>query len=831
MVYAMVGLAWIVGSDSWVSWRNEVPLAIWAINTLKGTLFIAVTTLLLYVLMRRLVKRHVVTEKALRESEQRLKLALEAGNQGIYDLNVQTGETLVNDIYARMLGHDPATFRETNAAWRERLHPDDREKAYQVYADYMAGRLDQYLVEFRQMTKAGDWKWIQSQGRVVERDAAGLPQRMLGTHTDITDRKSAEERTKDALQFARTVLHSSPLGIITYRADGTASTANMAAAQIVGTEVAGLLGQNFRQLESWRRHGLLAAAEEALATRKEVVHRGPFVSTFGRQLWLEIRFVPFHFMGEHHLLVILNDETEPRRASENLTLLNAAVHASPSGWVITDADGVIKFVNPGFTAMTGYTAAEAVGRKPNILKSGRQNAAFYAAIWETIRCGEVWHGELENCRKDGTVYQEQMTIAPVRDEQGRIAHYVAVKHDISERKKLEQQIRRTQRLESIGLLASGIAHDLNNILAPITLALELLKIKYPGGEAEKLLGMIETSAKRGAGIVRQVLTFAQGVDGARGEVQPRHLLKDIGGLIDETFPRNIRSELVIAPDVCPILGDVTQLHQVMLNLAVNARDAMPEGGTLRLGAHNVTLERARESGAILLPPGRYVALVVADSGVGIPTEVMERMFEPFFTTKPQGKGTGLGLSTVYGIVRSHGGLVEVQSSPGQGTEFRVLLPAVTGPLATAGSHPPQPKLAAGAGRRVLVVDDEEAIRVVTARTLERHGFTVETAADGVEGLEKFRREPGTFAAVLTDLMMPRMNGYQLAAEIRKTDPGIPILASSGMTGEGMMGAADGTEILLTQLGIHLRLAKPYSEEQLLRTLAEGLAPAAGPKPD
>lgn len=831
MVYAMVGLAWIVGSDSWVSWRNEVPLAIWAINTLKGVLFIAVTTLLLYVLIRRLVKRHVVTEKALRDSEQRLKLALEAANQGIYDLNVQTGEATVNDIYARMLGYDPVTFRETNAAWRERLHPEDAGRVNQVYADYVAGRLDQYHVEFRQRTKAGDWKWIQSHGRVVERDAAGRPLRMLGTHTDITDRKSADERTKDALQFARTVLHYSPLGVITYRADGFASTANAAAARIVGTDVTGLLGQNFRQLESWRSQGLLADAEQALATRKEVVWRGPYVSTFGRSLWLVVRFIPFHFLGEDHLLVILNDETEPRRASENLNLLNAAVQASPSGWVITDAEGVIEFVNPGFTAMTGYTAAEAVGRKTSILKSGRQNAAFYAAMWEAIRRGEVWHGELENCRKDGSFYQEQMTIAPVRDEQGRIAHYVAVKHDVSEQKKLEQQMRRTQRLESIGLLASGIAHDLNNILAPITLALELLKIKYPGGEAEKLLGMIETSAKRGAGIVRQVLTFAQGVDGARGEVQPRHLLKDIGALIDETFPRNIRSELVIAPDVCPILGDVTQLHQVMLNLAVNARDAMPAGGTLRLGAHNVMLERERESGAVLLPPGRYVALVVADTGAGIAPEVMERMFEPFYTTKPQGKGTGLGLSTVYGIVRSHGGLVEVQSFPDRGTEFCVLLPAVTAPLSAAGSHPAQPKLAAAAGRRVLVVDDEEAIRVVTARTLERHGYVVETASDGVEGLEKYRRVPGTYAAVLTDLMMPRMNGYQLAAEIRKTDPGIPILASSGMTGEGMMGATDGTDNLLTQLGIHVRLAKPYSEGQLLRALAEGLARATRPKTD
>ena len=826
--YAAVGAAWIVGSDNLVAWWNGRPMETWDVNVLKGLLFIGVTAVMLYLLARRLVRRHEDSAKALRDSEQRLALALEAANQGLYDLDVQTGEATVNDTYASMLGYDPATFRETNAAWRERLHPDDREKVYQVYADYVAGRIEKYQVEFRQRTADGSWRWILSHGRLVEWDAAGRPRRLLGTHTDITDRKSAEARTKDALEFARTVLHFSPVGVITYGPTGIASTANVAAARIIGTDVAGLLGQNFRQLESWRRQGLLAAAEQALATGKEVVHSGPYVSTFGRSLWIEIRFVPFRFLGEDHLLVLVSDETDQRRASENLSLLNAAVQAATSGWVITDAEGVIEFVNPGFTVMTGYTAEEAVGRKTSILKSGRQSAAFYAAMWEAIRRGEVWHGELENCRKNGSFYQEQMTIAPVRDPQGRIAHFVAIKHDISEQKKLEQQVTRSQRLESIGLLASGIAHDLNNILAPITLALELLKIKYPGGEAARLLELIETSAQRGAGIVQQVLTFARGVDGARAEVQPRHLLKDIGRLVDETFPRNIQSELEIAPDVLPLLGDITQLHQVLLNLAVNARDAMPDGGRLRLAAHNFTLEHEREFGTVRLPPGRYVALVVADSGTGITPEVQERMFEPFFTTKPLGKGTGLGLSTVYGIVRSHGGLVEVQSKPGEGTEFRVLLPAVTMAKSATGSRSPLPDPLEGGGRRVLVVDDEEAIRQVTAEALTRHGFVVETAVDGAEALEKFLRQPGSFAAVLTDLMMPRLNGYQLAAEIRRTDPGLPILVSSGVTREN---AGEVTDAALNKLGIRTRLSKPYTEHQLLRALAAELPPPPGQKKD
>ncbi len=416
-----------------------------------------------------------------------------------------------------------------------------------------------------------------------------------------------------------------------------------------------------------------------------------------------------------------------------------------------------------------------------------------------------------------------MTIAPVRNELGVIEHFVAVKHDISEQRKLELQVTRTQRLESIGLLASGIAHDLNNILAPITLALELLKLKYPDAEGRRILHMIENSAQRGAGIVRQVLTFARGVDGARNEVQPKHLLRDIGELMAETFPRNIQAEVTVSPEVGAVIGDVTQLHQVLLNLTVNARDAMPDGGRLRLRAENVMLEQEREFGGVRLLPGPYVAFVVADSGTGIPVEVQERMFEPFFTTKPLGKGTGLGLSTIYGIVRSHGGLVEVQSTVGEGTEFRVLLPAVAA-TARPESRPPFQVLVMGRGRQVLVVDDEEAIRHVTAEALETHGFVVQTAADGQEALDIFRFQPGIFAAVVTDLMMPRLDGHKLAAAIRQLDPGVPIIASSGVTGEGTVEMADPR---LAQLGIRTLLKKPYTEHQLLGALAAELPPAAG----
>jgi len=822
--YALIGSLWIVMSDVLMSGQ----LVGWRVEVLKGLLFIVVTTGLLYILARRMVGRHLKMEEDLRVNQERLALALESASQGLYDLNVQTGEAVVNETYATMLGYDPKIFRETNAAWRERLHPADREKVYQVYADYIAGRLGKYRVEFRQRTAAGGWQWILSTGRLVAHDDQGRPLRMLGTHTDITERKNVEIRMESALSFTQAVLHHSPIGIIVYGADGQAVTANEAAARIAGTDVPGLLRQNFRKIESWQQSGFLAAAEQALAGGRETIHAGPLVSNFKGALWLEARFVPMRHLNEPHLLVLISDETVSRQNLEQLHLMDTAVRATPGGWLVTDAEGSIQWVNPGFTALTGYTLAEVTGKNPRVLRSSQQTTAFYTRMWQTIKRGEVWSGEVVNQRKDGGLYHEFMTIAPVRGADGTITQFVAMKQDITERKTLERQLARTQRLESIGLLASGIAHDLNNILAPISLSLELLKMKFPGADGRRMVEVIENSARRGAGIVRQVLTFARGMDGARAEVQPKYLLKDIMSMIDETFPRNIRTELVVAPDIRPLTGDVTQLHQVLLNLAVNARDAMPAGGVLKLGAHNVTLdeEQARRTGLLL--PGDYVALTVSDTGSGIPPEVLDRMFEPFFTTKPPGKGTGLGLSTVYGIARNHGGLVEVTTELGQGTQFRVLLPAATGPAPITDSRPPLAESIRGAGRRILVVDDEDAIRQVTAEALERHGFVVETAADGEEGLEKFRRQPGAFSLVFTDLMMPRMNGYQLIREIRADGTRLPIIASSGMTGDGTAGKDDPG---LAALHIKTLLIKPYTEDKLLLALAGELEEPALQKKD
>lgn len=814
-VYALAGTVWIVGSGLWVARMTGENGAAWRMDMVKGLLFIAATTALLYLLVRRLVARYRAAEKALRRAQERWSFALESAGTGLWEWNGVTGEAFFSPEWKAILGYTDREIPNLQSEWLSRIHPEDRPRVEALLEKHLAAESGPYEAEYRMLTKTGTQVWILARGKVVERDADGRALKVFGTHTDITARKNAKARSTDALALARAVFHSSPVGVVAYGPDGQAVMANHAASRIVGTDVAGLLGQNYRQLESWQRSGLKTAADQALAEDRPVTYRGPVQTTFGRSIWMQAQFVPFTYKDERHLLFIIEDVTETHQAQENLRLMETAVRAAPVGWVVTDPDGKIEWVNPGFTTITGYTAAEVVGGNPRKLKSGRHSEEFYRTMWATIRRGEVWTGEIFNSRKDGGIYQERMTIAPVRDQTGVITHYVAIKQDITGEKQLEQQLARAQRLESIGMLASGIAHDLNNIFAPILLSMELLKLKYPTADSRKTLEMVETTCQRGAGIVRQLLTFARGIDGERTEIQLKYVLKEAAQILGETLPRSIQVETEITPNLPAVLGDATQLHQVLLNLAVNARDAMPDGGHLKFAATLINVDEARAARNHPLRAGPCVALAVSDTGTGIPPGVVEHMFEPFFTTKPLGKGTGLGLSTVYGIVRGHGGAIEVQTEPGKGTVFTLLLPALDRRLERPDSRPPLEMPLAGEGRRILVVDDEEPIRLITLHALQRHDFKVETAIDGVEGLEIFRSDPDRFAAIITDLMMPRMNGREMIQEIRRLAPDVSIIASSGFSEEN---SRIGSQERLAALGVPVLLRKPYTEGELLTAL-------------
>jgi len=507
------------------------------------------------------------------------------------------------------------------------------------------------------------------------------------------------------------------------------------------------------------------------------------------------------------------------RVHEQSEILNRAREAI----VITDLDSRILYWNVGAERIFGWPAAEVLGRTASeIFPDAEESAQIRAAREITAAQGE-WHGELRLHHRNGKVIFIEMRRSLVNDSDGQPKAHLILASDISERKSLEEQVQRAQRLENIGLLAAGIAHDLNNMLAPVLMAVPMLRAMAVDDDSRRLLATLEYSAERGAALVRQILGFARGAGGDPQPVQMRQLLRDAGKFIAGTFPANITLESELPADLWTIRANPTQMNQVLLNLCLNARDAMPKGGTLRLRAENC---RLAETAALAIDggkPGAFLMIEVADTGTGIAPEVMAHMWEPFVTTKELGKGTGLGLSMVRGIVRNHRGFIDLHTEVGRGTSFRVYLPAVEG-TAEEPIRPAAQPLPRGQGEHILVVDDEEAIRDVIATILGQHGYRVTVAGNGAEATACFARHAGEIQLVVSDFYMPNLSGAVLAKVLKHINPDVRILMVSGR-------AATSHDRSPLKVGDYegVFLQKPFKPDALLRKVAELLAtrPAGG----
>ncbi|MCX5747648.1 MAG: PAS domain-containing protein [Proteobacteria bacterium] len=480
--------------------------------------------------------------------------------------------------------------------------------------------------------------------------------------------------------------------------------------------------------------------------------------------------------------------------------------------LVCGLDQRIEYWNKSAERLYGWSAEEALGRSARDLLYRDGAVALDAAISELEARGE-WVGELGQVDKSGRKLVIEARKTLVRDEAGQ-SHVLAINTDITERRKLEQQFLRTQRMESIGTLAGGIAHDLNNMLTPIVMSIELLREGEKDKDRLDLLDTIASCSARGTDMVRQVLSFARGVEGRRIDVDVRHLLRDIAKIAHDTFPKNIEIRTQTSSDLWTVPGDPTQLHQVVLNLCVNARDAMSSGGHLTLAAENTSLDEHYAGLSPEARPGPHVCICIEDSGCGMTQEIVDKIFEPFFTTKEFGRGTGLGLSTSLAIVRSHAGFIRVYSEPGQGTRFKVYLPAQVRAGAEGGTPAPT-AMVRGNGELILVADDEASVRQITCSTLEAFGYRVVVATDGAAAVALYAQRGAEIALVLTDMMMPIMDGPATILVLRRMNPQVRIIAVSGLTANGHVARAASAG------AVHF-LPKPYTAETLLLTIRQVL---------
>ncbi|MFZ1415673.1 MAG: PAS domain S-box protein [Defluviicoccus sp.] len=629
----------------------------------------------------------------------------------------------------------------------------------------------------------------------------GLPTgEIVALYDDVTDRKRAEDSLRESEARWRSIIEMQSVAIVIVDHNQEIRFVNKAAEALFRQDSHDLIGLPF----GYPITGDNVAEIEIIQPQRGIARA-------------EMRAIPMRWGGAEHHLLFIQDVSAYKRAQGDLGKLFQAIEQSPSSVVITDKDGRIEYVNPKFTETSGYTYAEVAGKNPRILKSGHTSAHVYQQLWHTIASGQVWRGEFLNRKKDGELYWEMVAIAPVRDASGRVTHYVGMKEDITERKRTEEQLRVAQRLEVIGQLTGGIAHDFNNLLGIIVGNLQLLEEKPSlDGESRELIADAIWSAERGAQLTHRLLAFSR-----RQRLHPtvldlNHVLREMTELLRRTLGDTIEIRENLAAELGKTKIDRAQLESAVLNLVVNARDAMPDGGTLTISTENVLLTEASEPKIDVVGAGAYVMIAVADTGAGMPPDVLDRIFEPFFTTKKVGQGSGLGLSMVYGFVRQSDGHIVVDSAVGSGTTVKLYLPRLESlPVPEAERPPAARRQGRGGGETILVVEDDDPVRRSTSSVLTKHGYRVLQAATAQDAIEIARQE-SRLDLVFTGVILPGdIKGTELARQIVAERPHIRVLLTSGFAATAVVGNVDSAEALPF-------LPKPYRHDELTAKIRDVL---------
>lgn len=746
-----------------------------------------------------------------RASEDMLRLASRMARFGGWTVDGRTRRIRLTDDTLRMFGLSPDVPLTNDVAWG--LHPSpDRERVGALLQRCLDVG-EPFDTESTMITVDGTVLRVRTIGE-AERGSDGTVHRVHGAVWDITDFALERDRARDLEERLTTSLRTISDGLIFLDTSWTVTFVNPTAESLLGRAAADMVGS-----ELWSVYPATigtpfeAAFRQAADTRESVIHQEWVELT---ERWVDVTIYPVETGIVLHMRDTTADVTARERELETTRRLEeqaALLDISRDAIIVRDLDHRVQYWNRAAAELYEMPSAEVLGRSVTDLIYD-DLTEFDAAVIEVMREG-YWAGELMHRSRTGRSIVADCRWQLINDDEGRPRAVLCVNTDITAYRKEQEARARSQRMESLGTLAGGIAHDLNNVLTPILMSAQLLARDELDRDRLELLATLETSVKRGAEMVRQVLAFARGVDGRREVVSMDALLDDVVDYARDALPSTITLAVSRPESLASSTGDATQFMQVLINLLLNARDAMPGGGRLEINASTEHYDTEVQSIGHVVSAGHYVVFSVEDNGHGMLPEVVTKVFEPFFTTKATGRGTGLGLSTTLAIVRSHGGFIQVYSEADHGTRFRVGIPVSTATPSRRPDRPPGAAIPLGSGERVLVVDDEEFIRRITCQTLEAHGYRTLHAANGREAINLIEAGGETVDLVLTDMMMPVMDGAATTAYLEEHHPEIPIIAASGLTSNAESTGAVG-------MGVSRFLPKPYTTSLLLTTVRDTL---------
>ncbi len=720
----------------------------------------------------------------------------------------------------KVTGYTAGEFLDGVVRWKELIHPSDLDSLKQAFRETVEAKKTALRVEYRALHKDGGYRWLADRRQFVY-DAQDKFRHVDGILLDITDRKRAGETLEAARRKAEEEKAKTE-AIIAAIGDGISIQdrqfrilyQNEVQKNLAGEH----LGRFCYEVYENRDHpcegcpigrayrdGGVHTAERRAENEKGV-------------MYVEITAAPLKDASGNIVAGIeaVRDITARRRMEEDRNRLAIAVEQSAEAIAVTDREGTIQYVNPSFERITGYSREEAIGKNPRFLNSGKHDESFYRELWSALGRGEVWAGHFINRRKDGSLYEEDATISPVRDSSGTVVGFVAVKRDVTRMVSLEKQVRMAQKMESVGTLAGGIAHDFNNALTGIIGFGEMVKLRVANDpKALSDLDEIFRGAERASALTRQLLSFARRQVIDLVNLDLNEVVTGLVKLLRKVTREDIEIRTFLAGGLPTVRADQGQVEQVLMNLSLNARDAMPGGGRLAIHTEEAWLDEEFVKQYPYMKTGRYAVLSVDDTGTGMDEKTRERIFEPFFTTKGPDKGTGLGLAVIYGIVKQHDGFIHVNSEPGKGTTFRIYFPAVDTPADPRVS--PARGTLQGGNETILLAEDDDSVRHLTERTLSSCGYRVLSACDGEEAIGMLRRHRDEIAMVVLDVVMPKMGGKQAYDEMVETFPGLKVLFLSGYSAD----AIHDSFVLRPKLPY---LQKPFGPDAMARKVREVLGP-------